>query len=130
MSPATTPIAMAPLGVTNPQAGEMTTSPATAPEQKPSTLGFPRKIHSAIGQTKEATAVARVVVVKALAAIPSAPTALPALNPYQPTHNMPVPTMHRTMLCGGIGSLPNPMRLPRIKQRMSADQPDVIWTTV
>ena len=55
-------------------------------------------IHSAIGQTKEATAVAKVVVVKALAAMTSAATALPALNPYQPTHSMPVPTIHRTRL--------------------------------
>src|SRR5438128_12257791 len=121
---------MAPLGVTKPHAGVMTTKPATAPEQKPSTLGLPRVIHSAIGQTKEATAVARVVVVNAFAAMTSAPTALPALNPYQPTHNMPVPTMHNTMLCGGIGSLPKPMRLPRIKQRISADQPEVMCTTV
>src|SRR6185295_14416611 len=111
MIPAATPMAMAPLGVTKPQAGVMTTSPATAPEQNPSTLGFPRRIHSAIGQTREATAVARVVVVNALAAMPSAATALPALNPYHPTHNMPVPTMHNTMLWGGIGSLPKPMRL-------------------
>src|SRR6266567_5833571 len=120
------PMSSAPPGVTKPHAGVMTTSPATAPEQKPSTLGLPRVIHSAIGQTKEATAVASVVVVNALAAMTSAPTALPALNPYQPTHNMPVPTMHNTMLCGGIGSLPKPMRLPRIKQRISADQPEVM----
>src|SRR5207245_3978943 len=125
-SPAATPIAMAPFGVTKPQAGVITTSPATAPEQKPSTLGFPRVIHSAMGQTKEATAVASVVVVKALAAMPSAPTALPALNPYQPTHSMPVPTMHSTMLCGGMGSLPNPSRLPSIRQSINADQPEVM----
>src|SRR5580765_4042533 len=114
-------MATAPLGVTKPQAGVITTRPATAPEQKPSTLGLPRDIHSAIGQTKEATAVASVVVVKALAAIPSAATALPALKPYQPTQSMPVPTMQRTMLCGGIGSLPKPMRLPRMRQRTNAD---------
>ena len=85
----------APLAVTKPQAGVMTTRPATAPEQKPSTLGLPRVIHSSSGQTKEATAVASVVVVKALAAMPSAATALPALKPYQPTHSMPVPTMRQ-----------------------------------
>src|SRR5206468_7751351 len=119
--PAHTPMITAPVEVTKPQAGVITTKPATAPEQKPSTLGLPRVIHSAIGQTNEATAVASVVVVKALAATTSAPTALPALNPYQPTHSMPVPTMHNTMLCGGIGSLPNPIRLPRIIQRISAD---------
>src|SRR3954469_22672245 len=100
----------APPAVMNPQAGVMTTRPATAPEQKPSTLGLPRMIHSIIGHTNEATAVAIVVVMKAFAATPSAATALPALKPYQPTHSMPVPTEHSTMLCGGIGSLGKPRR--------------------
>src|SRR5487761_2072257 len=126
--PAAMPITTAPLGVTKPQAGVMTTKPATAPEQKPSTLGLPRKTYSAMAQTNEATAVARVVVVKALAAIPSAPKALPALKPYQPTHNMPVPTMQSTMLCGGIASRPKPRRLPSSKQRINADHPDDMWT--
>src|SRR5690348_16833704 len=124
------PIKTAPPAVTKPQAGVMTTNPATAPEQNPSTLGLPFSIHSAMGQTNEATAVARVVVVNALAAITSAATALPALKPYQPTQSMPVPTMHNTRLCGGIGSLPNPRRLPRIRQRISADQPEDMCTTV
>src|SRR5580765_962269 len=96
--PAATPMISEPAGVTKPHAGVMTTSPATAPEQKPSTLGLPLSIHSAIGQTNEATAVARVVVVNALAAMTSAPTALPALKPYQPTQSMPVPTIQRTRL--------------------------------
>src|SRR5438876_2526764 len=100
--PAAIPTSNAPAGVTNPQAGVITTSPATAPEQKPSTLGLPLSIHSAIGQTNDAIAVANVVVVKALAAIPSAATALPALNPYQPTQSIPVPTMHSTRLCGAM----------------------------
>src|SRR5947209_17972514 len=130
MIPAATPMMNAPLGLTKPHAGVMTTSPATAPEQKPSTLGLPRNIHSAIGQTKDATAVAIVVVVKAFAAIPSAATALPALNPYHPTHSIPVPIMHNTMLCGAIGSLPSPRRLPRIRHRTRADQPEDMCTTV
>jgi hypothetical protein len=74
--------------------------------------------------------VAKVVVIKALAAIPSAATALPALKPYQPTHSIPVPIMQRTMLCGGIGSFLNPRRGPRNKQRIKALQPEVICTTV
>src|SRR5438270_13183583 len=123
-------MAIAPLAVTNPQAGVITTRPATAPEQKPSTLGLPRTIHSAIGQTKEATAVASVVVVKALAAMTSAATALPALKPYQPTQSIPVPIMHITMLCGGMGVFPKPSRGPRIKHRMSADHPELMCTTV
>src|SRR5713101_6472557 len=98
------PTMTAPLGFTYPQAGVMTTKPATAPEQKPSKLGLPLTIHSAIGQTKEATAVAIVVVVNALAAITSAPTALPALNPYHPTQSIPVPIIQSTMLCGAMFS--------------------------
>src|ERR1041384_7001411 len=109
-----------------PHGGVTTTRPATAPEQKPRTEGLPRVIHSAIGQTNEATAVAIVVVVNALAAMPSAATADPALKPYQPTQSMPVPTMQSTMLCGGIGVLPKPRRGPRMRQRIRADQPELM----
>src|SRR5580704_5152225 len=105
INPAATPIINAPPAVTKPQAGVMTTRPATAPEQKPSTLGLPRQIHSAIGQTNEATAVAMVVVIKALAATTSAATALPALKPYHPTQSIPVPMAQITMLWGGMGCL-------------------------
>src|SRR6266511_3295273 len=121
---------MAPDTVTKPQAGVITTRPATAPEQKPRMLGLPLTSHSVSAQMKDPTAVAIVVVMNALAAMPSAATALPALKPYQPTHSMPVPTIQSTMLCGGMGSLPNPRRLPRIRHRIKADQPDDMWTTV
>src|SRR5882757_7410236 len=121
---------IAPLAVMNPQAGVTTTRPATAPEQKPRIEGLPRVNHSIIGHTKEATAVASVVVVNAFAATPSAATAEPALKPYQPTQSIPVPTMQSTRLCGGIGVLPKPRRGPRMMQRMSADQPELMWTTV
>src|SRR5947199_6176173 len=128
-SPARMPMMTAPLEVTKPHAGVMTTRPATAPEQNPSTLGFPRKTYSSIAQVKDATAAASVVVVKALAAIPSAPSALPALNPYQPTHNIPDPTMHSTMLCGAMISFRKPSRGPSSAQSTNADHPDDIWTT-
>src|SRR5258706_610582 len=130
MSPAATPITSAPFAVTKPHAGVITTRPATAPEQKPSTLGLPRKIHSATGQTKEATAVAMVVVINAFAETTSAATALPALKPYQPTQSMPVPMAQSTMLCGGIACLGKPTRLPRMRHRINADQPEDICTTV
>src|ERR1700722_14641564 len=81
-------------------------------------------------QVKEPTAVAKVVAMKAFAEMTSAATALPALNPYQPTQSIPVPIIQSTMLCGGIGSLLNPRRGPRIRQRIKALHPDVIWTTV
>src|SRR5207245_5938192 len=106
------------------------TSPATAPEQKPSTLEFPRKVYSIIAQVNDATAVASVVAVNALAAIPSAPSALPALNPYQPTQSIPVPTMQRTIECGAMISLRKPRRGPRKRQRSKADHPLDMWTTV
>ena len=45
------------------------------------------------------------VATKALVASVPAESALPALNPNQPTHNMPAPTKLSTTLWGGIGSL-------------------------
>src|ERR1700732_259082 len=108
----------APVEFTYPHAGVITTSAATAPLQYPSTLALPRRIFSIMAQVNAPTAVARVVVVKALEEITSAPTALPALNPYQPTQSIEVPTIHKTMLCGGIGSFRKPRRGPSIRQRI------------
>src|ERR1700722_583170 len=120
------PINTEPPAVTKPQAGVITTRPATAPEQKPSTLGLPRTIHSIIGHTKDATAVASVVVMKAFAPTTSAATELPALKPYQPTQSMPEPIKQTPMRCGAMLSFPKPTRLPRMMHRTSADQPEVI----
>ena len=77
-----------------------------------------------------AIAAARVVVVKADAATPSAAAALPALKPYQPTQSMPVPTTVSVRLCGAKAFVPKPRRLPSMRQSTSADQPEVMWTTV
>src|SRR5438045_6834127 len=121
---------IAPVGSTYPHAGVMTTNPATAPEQKPRTLALPRNHNSSIAHVNDAIAVASVVVVNAFAAIPSAPSALPALNPYQPTHNIPEPTMQSTMLCGAMISFRNPSRGPSKPQRTSADHPEDMCTTV
>src|SRR5260370_42591786 len=106
--PAATPMTIAPVGSTYPHAGVITTKPATAPEQNPSTLAFPRNTYSSIAHVNDATAVASVVVVKAYAAMPSAPSALPALKPYQPTQSTPAPTMQSTMIGGAMISLPKP----------------------
>ena len=89
-----------------------------------------RRTHSRAAQVKAATAAARVVVMKAWAATPSAARAEPALKPYQPTQRMPVPTAQRTMLCGVMAFLPKPRRGPRMMQSSRADQPEVMWTTV
>src|SRR5687767_1685922 len=121
---------IAPFVFTKPHAGVTTTRPATIPEQNPRTLGLPRWIHSTIPQTNPAVAAASVVVVKAFEASAPEARADPALKPYQPTQSMPVPTIQRTMLCGCIGSFPNPRRFPRMMQSTSALQPELICTTV
>src|SRR5688572_10623978 len=108
----------------------MTTSPATTPEQNPRTEACFLVINSRMPHVNEATAAASVVVMKAFDAIPSAEPALPALKPYQPTQSMPVPTMQSTMLCGGIGVFPNPIRGPRMTHSTSADHPELMCTTV
>ena len=57
-APARTPSGIADDGVMKPQAGVTTTKPPTAPEQKPRTLIFFRKMYSRTPQVKQATAVA------------------------------------------------------------------------
>ena len=124
--PAATPMSTESVAATYPQAGVITTSPATAPEQNPSTLGLPRSAYSSMAHVNDATAVASVVLVNALAAIPSGASALPALKPYQPTQSNPVPTMHSTILCGAMISFLNPSRCPRRMHNTSADQPELM----
>src|SRR6266404_5289763 len=106
MTPAATPMISAPRGSTKPDAGVIATSPATAPEMIPSTLGLPLTIHSANIQERAAVAVAIWVTAIAMPALPLAAVAEPALNPNQPTHNKEAPATLRTRLCGAIVSLP------------------------
>src|SRR6266851_3370326 len=106
MVPATAPITIAAIGVTKPAAGVMATSPATAPEAAPSTVGLPRDDHSVNIQPSAAAAVAVLVVMKAWAASPLAASALPALNPNHPNHRRLAPITVRGRLCGGIGWWP------------------------
>src|SRR5947209_2230981 len=118
------------IGVVNPLAGVMTTSPATAPEIAPSTVGLPVFHHSMLIQPRVAAAAAKCVVTKALAANPLAARALPPLNPNQPTHSSAAPITDSTTLCGGIGTDPYPRRLPNTSAHTSAETPELMWTTV
>src|SRR5262245_7522632 len=106
MTPATAPITIDAIGVTKPAAGVTATSPATAPEAAPSTVGLPRELHSVSIHASAAAAVAVFVVVKAFAASPLAARALPALKPNQPNHKRLAPITVRGRLCGGIGWCP------------------------
>src|ERR1700724_2068702 len=107
------PMASAGMGATNPAAGVMATSPATAPEIAPSALARPFFNHSAALQLSAAAAVAKCVATNALVAKGLAARALPALNPNHPTHSKHAPIKLSTRLCGGIGCLGNPVRLPK-----------------
>src|SRR5271156_5600965 len=91
-TPAIAPMIIAPLGSTKPEAGVMATSPATAPEAMPKTLGLPLVSHSANIQASAAAAGANWVTVIAMPARPSAATSEPALKPNQPTHSSDAPT--------------------------------------
>src|SRR6202167_4144216 len=124
--PAAMPMQNAPTGPTKPDAGVMATSPATAPEQMPSTVGLPRSIHSTSIQVKPAVAVAMWVTAMAMPACIPALTAEPALKPNQPTHNSDAPIMVSTTLCGGPVSL----RLPSMSAAIRPAVPELTCTTV
>src|SRR3984893_17575617 len=126
MMPAAMPIQNEPIGPTKPEAGVMATSPATAPEQTPSTVGLPFTIHSTIIQVKPAVAVAVWVTSLARPACGPAVTAEPALKPNQPTHSSEAPIMVSTTLWGGPVSL----RLPSISAAIRPAVPELTCTTV
>src|SRR5260370_39300672 len=128
--PAMNPMASAGIGPTDPAAGVMATSPATAPEIAPRALARPFLIHSARLQLSAAAAAQKCVAANAVVARPFEAIALPALNPNQPTHSRQAPMKLSTRLCGGIGCLGKPTRLPRYSAQTSADTPDVMCTTV
>ena len=97
---------MAATGRTNPQAGVMATSPATAPDAVPRTVGLPRDHHSAPIQASAAAAAPVFVAAKALTATADASRALPALNPNHPNQRRPAPITVSGRLCGGMGFWP------------------------
>src|SRR5882757_2047617 len=128
--PAINPITRADIGPTNPAAGVIATSPATAPEMAPNALGRPFLNHSAKLQLIAAAAVAKCVAMKALVASEFEASALPALKPNHPTHRRHAPTKLSVKLCGGIGCLGNPVRRPIYKAHTNADTPELMCTTV
>src|SRR2546427_13240688 len=111
------------IGPTNPEAGVMATSPATAPEAAPSTVGLPRIVHSVNIQPSAAAAAAVLVARNPLAARPLAPRALPALKPNQPNHSSPAPITVIRRVWGRHGRGPQPLRLPRTRAPTNADIP-------
>src|SRR5215813_13326500 len=128
--PAANPMMIADSGLTKPDAGVMATSPATAPDAAPSIVGLPVFTHSATIQPKAANDAAVWVTTNALVARPPALSAEPALNPNQPTHSIDAPMTANGKLCGGVATLPKPVRLPMISTATNAEIPELICTTV
>src|SRR3954454_5357846 len=104
------PMRIPDIGVTKPAAGVMATRPATAPEMPPSALGLPLNIHSTVSHARAAAAAAKCVLTKALVARVPEDSALPALNPNQPTQSRHAPMKLNTTECGDILSLGYPRR--------------------
>src|SRR5262245_29628470 len=100
------PIRIDDTGPTKPEAGVMATSPATAPDAAPRTVGLPRVAHSASIHASVAAAAAVLVATNALTARPPAARALPALKPNQPTQSIAEPVTVNGRLWGGMGSRP------------------------
>src|SRR3954469_12678722 len=121
---------MAPSGFTDPQAGVIATSPATAPEAAPSVVALESRSRSTTSQPATAAAPATWVLKNATAAEPLAASADPALKPNQPNQSSPAPSTTRGMLCGRIGSERNPSRGPSTSASASPDEPELISTTV
>src|SRR5262249_32763324 len=107
----------APRGSTKPEAGVIATSPATAPDMIPSTLGLPLTIHSTNIQERAAVAVAIWVTAIAMPALPFAAVAGPAVNPNQPAPRRRPPEAPQPRVGGGLRPGPEPPPLPHPHRR-------------
>ncbi len=81
-------------------------------------------------QAREPQAADKWVTSIAMAALPSAATAEPALKPNQPTHSMPAPVTVIVRLWGGMATEPKPRLGPIMTAATSAATPAVTCTTV
>src|SRR5829696_7813831 len=91
---------MALIGPTNPAAGVTATRPTTIAVADPTAVGLPVRAMSRNVHATSVPAGASIVVVNASAAMPLAPSALPALKPNHPNHSSPAPSSVNGTLCG------------------------------
>src|SRR6186713_792565 len=97
---------MALIGLMNPAAGVMATSPTTIAVAQPTAVGLPERNMSRNVQTTSVAAGASIVVTNARPAIGLAASALPALKPNHPNQSSPAPSKTVGMLCGSIDAWP------------------------
>ena len=97
-APPAIPITNPPPGPTKPEAGVIVARPATIPVTRPRAEGLPYLDHSKPIQVNAPAAAEMCVTSIAMAASPFAASALPPLNPNQPTQSMAAPVMVIVML--------------------------------
>src|SRR3989338_673314 len=127
--PATNPIIIDGITLTNPEAGVIATNPQITPMAKPTAEGFPFLIQSTPIKLKPAAAAAKFVTSKAFAASPLAAKALPPLNPNHPNHSRTAPKSTNGTLFG-FDSLTESLLLPINIAAAKAETPAAMWTTV
>src|SRR5215218_758137 len=124
------PSAIALIGLMNPAAGVIATSPTTMAVAAPTAVGLRERNASRNVQTSSVAAGASMVVTKARAAIGVAASALPALNPNHPNHRIPAPRSVSGTLCGSSDDDGYSCRLPTTIAATSAATAAFTWTTV
>src|SRR5579884_143055 len=125
---ATMPMAIASVGVTYPAAGVIATRPQIAPATAPLMLGAPRWFHASVIHASPPIAAATLVLMNAIAAVPSAAPAQPALNPNPPTQQSAAPSSTIAMSCGLSATARN--RGPSTHAHTRAATPEETCTTV
>src|SRR3989338_10700064 len=98
MTPAMTPIAMAAIGPTKPEAGVIATSPHTAPVAAAIAEGFLFSAHERKVHVSAEAAAAVLVTTNALAESTPEASAEPALKPNHPNQRRTAPRMTKGML--------------------------------
>ena len=88
-------------------------------------MAFPDLNHSIAIHVSAPRAALICVTSIAIPALPSAATALPALNPNHPTQSIDAPIITIVLLCGGIGFSRKPSLLPRYIAITNAPIPQV-----
>ena len=90
------------IGLMNPAAGVIATSPTTMPVAAPIAVAFFVRDRSRSVQTARVAIGASIVFANASAAVRFAASALPPLNPNHPSHNNPAPSSVNGTFCGRI----------------------------
>src|SRR5262249_30666229 len=113
----------APDADTNPRAPASSNSLATADGHRHRDVRVPPFSSSVRAHTTIAVDAAVLVLRNTSVASGLALSALPALKPNHPVQSNPAPTRQSGRLCGGIGSLPRPRRLPSKMAAAMAEKP-------